>query len=350
MIRVDYDRNLLEIRPFSGEELWKAYHLIEEGDLASAETVRILKIGEGEKSRRKAILKIMVEEVEFEVSSETIQLRGRVLECPEDMEGVLGHYHTLSIGVGNRVIIEKKELSAIHRRILSQGVSARKYIIVAIELGTATLAIVKDYGIVETVEVEHDVLGKNFPKEHEALSVRFFHEVAKALRNIWVKEDKPKIILIGLSIIREAFLKFLGDKYKDLHASIGGSFHSSGGTISAVNQFLRSNEMKVVARELKVVDEITAIEGFFKSLVDGKAVYGLEETWKAVEKGAVDRLIIHVKQVSRSGSLKEKVMEMMRLVEQYGGEITLVSGRHESAEKLRRIGGIAGILRYKMIY
>ncbi|MBO3799134.1 MAG: mRNA surveillance protein pelota [Thermoproteota archaeon] len=347
MINVNYDKKVLEIRPFSGEELWKAYHLIDEGDLASAETVRILKIDEGEKSRRKALLKIMVENVEFEVSSETIKLRGRVLECPDDMEGVLGHYHTLTIGVGDRVVVEKQELSPIHRKILSRDVSTKKYVVVAVELGAATLAVVKDYGVVESLEVEQGIPGKNFPEEREAMAVRFFHEVSKTLRNIWIKEGKPKIILIGPSVTREAFLKFMESKYKDLHSSIAGCFHSSGGTISAVNEFLRSNEMKVVARELKVVDEITAIEGFFESLVEDKAVYGLEETWKAVEKGAVSQLIIHVKLASQSSSLRERVMDMIRLVEQYGGEVTIVSGRHESAEKLRRIGGIGGILRYR---
>ncbi|MEM3660669.1 MAG: mRNA surveillance protein pelota [Thermoproteota archaeon] len=348
MINVNYDKKVLEIRPFSGEELWKAYHLIDEGDLASAETVRILKIDEGEKSRRKALLKIMVENVEFEVSSETIKLRGRVLECPDDMEGVLGHYHTLTIGVGDRVVVEKQELSLLHRKILSRDVNTKKYIIVAVELGAATLAVVKDYGIVESLEVEQGIPGKNFPEEREAMAVRFFQEVSKTLRNIWIKESKPKIILIGPSVTREALLKFMEDKYTDLHSSISGCFHSSGGTISAVNEFLRSNEMKVVARELKVVDEITAIESFFNSLVEDKAVYGLEETWKAVEKGAVSQLIIHDKLASQSSSLREKVMEMIRLVEQYGGEVTIVSGRHESAEKLRRIGGIGGVLRYRL--
>lgn len=348
MIKVDYDKGILEIRPFSGEELWKVYHLIDEGDLASAETMRILKIDEGEKSRRKALLKIVVEKVEFEVSSETIHLRGRVLECPEDMEGVLGHYHTLTIGVGDRVVVEKQELSPIHRRILNRDVATKKYIVVAVELGTATLAVVKDYGVVESLGVEQDIPGKNFPEEREALAVRFFHDVSKTLRSIWIKEGKPRIILIGPSVTREAFSRFMENNYRDLQDSIAGSFHSSGGTISAVNEFLRSNEMRIVARELKAVDEITAIESFFENLVEEKAVYGLEETWKAVEKGAVSQLIIHVKQASQSGSLRERVMEMIRLVEQYGGEVTIVSGRHESAEKFRRIGGIGGILRYKV--
>ncbi|MEM2940360.1 MAG: mRNA surveillance protein pelota [Thermoproteota archaeon] len=346
MIKVDYDKGILEIRPFSGEELWKAYHLIEEGDLASAETVRIIKIEEGEKNRRKAFLKIRVEKVEFDVSSETIQLNGRVLECPEDMEGVLGHYHTLSIGVGGSVTLEKQQLSPLHRKILNQSINVQKYIVVAVEFGTATITLVKDYGIVESLEVEQDIPGKNFPEEREALAARFFHEAAKTLRSLWVN-GKPKIILIGPSVIRDAFASFLRDKYGELHASITGSFHSSGGTISAVNEFLRSNEMRIVARELKAVSEINVIEEFLKSLVEEKAVYGLEETWNAVEKGAVSHLIIHVKLASKSTSVRERIMEMMRLVEQYGGETTIVSGRHESAEKFRRLGGIGGILRYR---
>jgi len=347
MIKVDYDKGILEIRPFSGEELWKAYHLIEEGDLASAETVRIIKIEEGEKSRRKAFLKIRVEKVEFDVSSETIQLNGRVLECPEDMEGVLGHYHTLSIGVGGSVTLEKQEFSPLHKKILSQSINVQKYIVAAVEFGTATITLMKDYGIVESLGVEQDIPSKNFPEEREALATRFFHEVAKTLKNLWVN-GKPKIILIGPSVIRDTFASFLRDKYGDLYASVTGSFHCSGGTISAVNEFLRSNEMRIVARELKAVNEINMIEEFLKSLVEEKAVYGLEETWKAVEKGAVNHLIIHVKLASQSSSVRSKIMEMMRLVEQYGGETTIVSGRHESAEKFRRLGGIGGILRYRL--
>jgi len=294
MIRVDYDKGVLEVRPFSGEELWKIYHLIENGDFASSETTRIVKVGEDEKSKRRVFMKIVVENIDFDVSSETIHLRGRVVECPETLDGVRGHYHTLSIGVGDKLILEKKEISLIHRRILSQEVNTQRFIIVAIELGVSTIATVRDYGVVESFEVEQDIPGKNFPEEREALAKRFFHEVAKALKKLWVN-DKPKIILIGPNVMRDAFTNFLKDKYRDLYASITGSFHCSGGTISAVNEFLKSNEMKIVARELKVVNEINAIEEFLKSLVEEKAVYGLEETWKAVEKGEVSLRIIHVK-------------------------------------------------------
>ncbi|WP_368887746.1 hypothetical protein [Escherichia coli] len=38
---------------------------------------------------------------------------------------------------------------------------------------------------------------------------------------------------------------------------------------------------------------------------------------------------------------------MIRLVEAYGGKVTIVSSKHESADKLNNIGGIGGILRYR---
>ncbi|MBO3840251.1 MAG: mRNA surveillance protein pelota [Thermoproteota archaeon] len=347
MIRVDYDKGILEIKPFSGEELWKVFHLIDEGDRALAETTRIVKVGEEEKVRRKVLIKIVVESVEFDVSSESIRLRGRVIECPEDLEGVKGHYHSLSIGVGDRLVLEKQEISPIQRRILSQEVSTQRFIVVAIELGVSTIALVKDYGIVESIEVEQDVPGKNFPAEREALVKRFFHETAKVLREAWLRE-KPMIVIIGLSVVYESFLRFLKEEYKDIHSAVVGCFHASGGTLSAVYEFLRSGEMKVVAKELKSIDEMVAVEELLKSMVEEKAVYGIEETWKAVEKGAVDHLIIHAKLASKSRDLLNRVADMMRLVEAYGGRVTIVSGRHESAEKLRSIGGIGAILRYRV--
>jgi protein pelota len=348
MIKVNYGKKLIEVRPSSAEELWKAYHLIDKGDKASAETIRIVKVGENEKSSRKAFLKIMVEDVEFDIPSENILLRGRVLECPEDLEGVRGHYHTLSIGIGDRLTLEKDEISKIHERVLNQKLSLQKYLVVAVELSIATIAFIKDFGIAESLNVEHDIPSKSFPEERETLVRRFFHEVAKVLRNVWLR-DKPKIILIGPSVVREAFLKFLGEEYRDLYNAVSGCFHSSGGTISAVNEFLRGGEMRVVARELKAVEEMAAIEDFLKSIVEDKAVYGVENTWKAVESGAVSHLIVHVKLASKSRLILEKIAEMMRLVEEYGGKVTIVSGRHEPAEKLIRIGGIGAILRYRLV-
>ncbi|MBO3769145.1 MAG: mRNA surveillance protein pelota [Thermoproteota archaeon] len=347
MIKVDYNKGILEIKPFSGEELWKVYHLIDKNDLASAETTRVVKIDGDEKIRRKVFMKIMVEEVEFDISSETIHLKGRVLECPEDLEGVKGHYHTLSIGVGDRLILEKQEISPIHEKILNQEVNTKKLIVVAVELGTATIAIVKDYGIVESNTIEQDVPGKNLPEEHEASVRRFFKEITNLLREIWIKE-KPKIIIIGHTVIRESLLRFLKEEYKDIHSAIVGCFHASGGTISAINEFLKSGEMKVVAKELKSIDEILAIEDLLKNIAEDMAVYGVEETWKAVERGAVSHLIIHVKLASRSRELLNKVTDMMRLVESYGGRVTIVSGKHESADKLNNIGGIGAILRYRI--
>ncbi|MEM2262166.1 MAG: mRNA surveillance protein pelota [Ignisphaera sp.] len=346
MIKVDYNKGILEIKPFSGEELWKAYHLIDKNDLASAETIRVIKI-DGDKIRRKVFMKITVEEVEFDISSETIHLKGRVLECPEDLEGVKGHYHTLSIGVGDRLILEKQEIYPIHEKILNQEVNTRRLIVVAIELGIATIAIVGDYGIVESNIIEQDVSGKNIPEEHEASVRRFFKEVTNVLRELWIKE-KPKIIIIGPSVVRESLLRFLKEEHKDIQSAVVGCFHASGGTISAINEFLKSGEMKVVARELKSIDEIAAVEDLLKSIAEEMAVYGVEETWKAVERGAVSHLIIHVKLASRSRELLNKVADMMRLVESYGGRVTIVSGRHESADKLNNIGGIGAILRYRI--
>lgn len=347
MIRVDYDKGILEIKPFSGEELWKAFHLIDEGDRALAETTRVVKVGEEEKVRRKVLIKIVVESVEFDVSSESIRLRGRVIECPEDLEGVKGHYHTLSMGVGDRLILEKQEISPIQRRILSQEVNTQRFIVVAIELGVSTIALVKDYGIVESIEVEQDMPGKNFPAEREALLKRFFHETAKVLKEAWLRE-KPMIVLIGPSVICESFLRFMKEEYKDIHSAVVGCFHASGGTLSAVNEFLRSGEMKTVAKELKSIDEMVAVEELLKNMAEEKAVYGIEETWKAVGRGAVDHLVIHAKLASKSRDILNRVADMMRLVEAYGGKVTIVSGRHESAEKLRSIGGIGAILRYRV--
>jgi len=98
------------------DDKFDLYHLekiISRGDLITARTERNIFIQreEGkEKSRKKSVvLKIKVEKVEFDKNKNKLRLNGRIVEAPEEIS--LGDYHTIEVGFGLIIEIEKQEWS-----------------------------------------------------------------------------------------------------------------------------------------------------------------------------------------------------------------------------------------------
>ncbi len=76
---------------------------------------------------------------------------------------------------------------------------------------------------------------------------------------------------------------------------------------------------------------------------EGLYAYGPEEVGTAVQSGAVETLLV-TDELSRS----REVEGLMRQVEERRGRLMVVSTHHDAGRKLRALGGIAALLRYRI--
>jgi stalled ribosome rescue protein Dom34 len=101
------------IKVDSSFDLWHLEKIISKGDFVTARTQRNIFIQreEGkEKVRKKfVVLKIGVEKIEFDEKKNKLRLNGRIVEAPEEISK--GDYHTIEVGVGLVLKIEKQEWS-----------------------------------------------------------------------------------------------------------------------------------------------------------------------------------------------------------------------------------------------
>jgi len=92
-------------------DLWNLEKIVSKGDLVTARTQRNIFIQreEGrEKVRKKfVVLKIKVEKIEFDEKKNKLRLNGRIVEAPEEVSK--GDYHTIEVGIGLALTIEKQE-------------------------------------------------------------------------------------------------------------------------------------------------------------------------------------------------------------------------------------------------
>ncbi|HIP74833.1 MAG TPA: mRNA surveillance protein Pelota, partial [Thermococcus paralvinellae] len=74
--------------------------------------------------------------------------------------------------------------------------------------------------------------------------------------------------------------------------------------------------------------------------------YGIGEVEEGANYGAIETLLILDELLK--GGMREKIEQLMEFVRQMRGNIVIVSSEHEGGEKLKALGGIAALLRYRV--
>jgi len=100
----------------------------------------------------------------------------------------------------------------------------------------------------------------------------------------------------------------------------------------------QSLESSRIAQEAKLIEEL-----FREIATDGRAAYGLKEVQTAVNYGAVERLLV-LDETARRGDMDQ----MMRSVGDARGKVVVFSSEFEPGERLRSLGGVAALLRFKV--
>jgi protein pelota len=102
---------------------------------------------------------------------------------------------------------------------------------------------------------------------------------------------------------------------------------------------------------MRVADEINAIEELLARLGRGKndATYGFTEVEKAVNYGAVEKLLVADSSLRETTDENRRIIEkIMKNVEDARGTVMVISTEHEAGTKLLSLGGVAALLRFPL--
>ena len=122
---------------------------------------------------------------------------------------------------------------------------------------------------------------------------------------------------------------------------------------TGINEVLKRPEIKEALKQDRITKEISLVEELLAEISKNNlAVYGLKDTEKAADAGAIKSLLItgSLIQKSREENSYEKIDSIMKITEAAKGAINIISSEHEGGKKLNGLGGIAAILRYKLNY
>lgn len=323
------------------DDLWHLYNLIEKGDLVVSTTYRrddrkTDKIRPERMEKRKIRLGIRVRKIEFHDFADRLRIHGIIERGSEE----IGSHHTLNISVRDDVSIVKDWKDSQLRRIEEAVTSTRQPLITFVSMDdeSALLAQMHQYAIREVATIRGPGSGKQF-KSSETKE-EYFSEILHMLESM---EQTGILILLGPGFSRKDFFDYGKAKspqiFRKCYSIVTGSTGMAG-----IQEALKRGMGEQALLDSRVATETRLVEELLSEISrEGACAYGEEEVSKAIDVGAVRTLLV------TEESIRDKRREdLMRRAENAKGKVVIVSARHEAGKKLKSLGGIASLLRFKI--
>ena len=257
----------------------------------------------------------------------------------------LGSHHTLEVKLNVPLKIKKSRWPkwAINR--VNQAIEASKKlsaIIVVLEDDTATLGLMRQFGIEYYGPIKGQVSGKRIIDKNRQKNIIQFYE--KVIESIVKFDSIQNIVIAGPGFVKNDFYDYLKDKHSDL-AKISIIESTGSGGRNGISEVLKKGTVEKLTSENRVALEMGAINNLLSEIGrnSSKIVYGVRQTQNAVNLGAVSQLLILDTKVA-----DENMGDAMDMVENMKGEVMVVSSEHEGGKQLESLGGMAAILRYQI--
>ncbi len=346
-IHFNKKEQVAKIRVDTLDDLWHLSKIIEIGDKISGEIKRKVKLsGEGERAKvavKNYYAKIRTNKIKLE--SAVLKVSGEILEGSEELQ--VGAAHTLDIFTGDVVKIEKPWKDYQLRRLedAEKASKAPKALVVVLDDEQAHIAALTASGFQYLAGFELRLAKKRFI---EKVDTGLGKVVAEILRIN--SESNPDVIVVASPIFwKENMLAALKEKDAKIIKKVKLEGVSTG-TKRALNELINRGVLEKVLKSSQLQKEFELIEELLVEIAKkGLAAYG-KDVIKAVEANAVKTLLF-TDEIIEKAREREKFSEFEQLidaVEKQGGQVHIISTDNEAGEKLKGLGGIGALLRFKI--
>lgn len=334
------------------DDLWYLSTIIEPGDIVEGKTLRKIKTGSTEQrakeaSKKPVFLKIEAERVEFSKYSNVLRVLGIIKEAPEDIP--LGEHHTFNVDENTSITIVKGKWLKYQLEKLKEACAEKKssILICVHDREEAYFALFKKYGYEVLLHMHGEVQKK---REEGTKKENFYKTVINKMSEYVERHKIKQVILASPSFWKEDLMKEMSDdalRQKIILATC------SSATKNGIEEVIKRPEVKEALKQERTAKEMNKVEELFTEIAKNSlAAYGMKETKKASEMGAVKELLLTDSfiQKSRNENFYFEVENIMKAIDNANGEIEIISSEHDAGKRLDGLGGIAAILRFKLSY
>ncbi len=332
--------NEIVLRPESNEDLWHLEKIVKQGDKVRAITERKREEASGT-TREKMRLTLEIDKTEFHKGYRKLKILGTILEGPEDLVS-LGSHHSFYISPFETLTIIKEKWSKHELDRLKQAKEESKQPKITVTImdeRKAEVFTIKQYGLEKKGEMSLPGRGKYAETEG-------IEESYKQVLQIMKRTEKDKYVVAGPGFEGDNFMKYLEKEDPKMKKKVSRVKTNNIGQ-NGVYEIIREGKIDKILLKSRLKRETKAIDELIRQIAseEGNATYGRDEVEKAIGYGAVEKLVVLDEELFKN---EEKVNKMMEKTEQKKGKTIVVSKENPESQKLRSLGGIGAILRYKV--
>ena len=299
---------------------------------------------------------IVVEEIEFHEFANRLRAKGKIVEGPDDIVQ-LHTYHTFNIEEGTAFNLTKDQWRSHERRLLEDAEKRKvvqKVLVIAIDAGEATFGEIGDYYQKTSIKLSEHIPGKRYGDVKDDAEARnnFYAEVYKMLENMMAQAKFTKVIITGPGFTREHFMEYCLKKNPGLKPMLMTESASSA-TQSGIRELLAKQTVQVLLKDSRILEETRLVDELLVRVAKDSAdfAYGVEEIKKAAGMGAIQDLLVTDEIMRKVNAEKNAPMlDLLKQVEASRGKVTIISTLHEAGKKIKGLGGMAALLRFKLSY
>lgn len=351
LIHSDIKHGIVKVKTESLEDLYVLSGIIDKGDKVKARTIRKIRLG-SEEERKKSIIKkpvtltIEVERADFSKYSTILKISGKITEEHEDIPK--GSFHTFNVEENSIITITKENWLRFQLDKLYDAVRSKHHgVLLAIfDRDEAFFALVENYGYKLLSEIKGDLQKKRYEVKQAGQTGNFFQQIAASIKEYYERYPNSTIVLASPAFWKEELFELLGNlKSKTILATC------SSADKTAIDEVLKRPELKTALKNAKIQEELSIISRFLTEVSKNNlAIYGLKETENCANIGAVDTLLLTDGFIikSRQEDKYKDIEDIMKNVEAMKGRVMIISSDNQAGKSLAALGGIGGILRYKI--
>ncbi|MGV8176689.1 MAG: mRNA surveillance protein pelota [Candidatus Bilamarchaeaceae archaeon] len=322
------------------EDLWHLSKVVEIGDNIEATSFRSVNIN-GKEDRKKVHLLIGLEAVEFMKSVNRLRLRGKIISGTPEEFVQKGRYHSIDVEAGESVKIVKPSWKEYLVKRLKEAEKESKkpsLRIIVLDEEHALLAKLRAYGV--DVEAEIRFHGSKKGDDYSEKESEYFGELTAE-----VEKHPERYVIAGPGFTKDNLKKFMNRRKPELVKRVIWETCSNAEE-SGINELFKRKVLEKIAGEERLQKESALMEELLTALNKdtGLAVYGIEETRKAADGFAIEKLLV-LDEYLRTSKDAEAVVD---LADRNRAEIIVFSEEGDPGQQLKGLGKIAGLLKFRM--
>jgi protein pelota len=339
IIHFDFKIGEMKVQVDTLDDMWHLEKVLAPGDEVEARTLRTFKVGNKEE-KKPVTIRVKAERIEFAKNSNSLRILGPIVWGEPEEYVQIGRYHTIDASAGERIkIIKHWKEHEIRRLKEAEKESKRpKLRMIVMDDEKALNATLRPFGVEYGAEFYSS--GSKKGEKYEEKEKEYFGKIMAE-----IERHPEKFIVAGPGFAKDNLKKYINGKNPELMKRI--VFESvSYAERSGVNELFNRGVIEKIMgeerfeKEMKLIEEL--ITGIHKD--SGLAVYGLAETKKAAEAFAIDKLLV-LDEYLRNDKEAERVVET---ADRNKADVVIFSSEGDAGMKLKGLGKIAALLRFKL--